>query len=68
MKKTKQQILKSYVVSGVPSSLISLMCKEMRISEKKLNKWLNGQTMALIGNETVIYTYDLERYLNKYEK
>lgn len=60
----KKDILRQYVVSGVPDSSLKAMCKELDINEEKLREYLRGQTCALVGNEPLIYSWDIERFLN----
>ena len=60
---TKEQIIDSYTVTGVPASRIHDMCKELNINEDKLNEWLSGQTCALVGGETLIYPWDIKRFV-----
>lgn len=62
--KTREQIIDNFVVSGVPFSLLKQMCKEANISYPKLKKWLGGQTCALVGNETLIYPWDIKRFIS----
>ena len=62
--KTPEQVIDSYTVRGVPMSLIPVMCKELKISEKKLMSWLNGQTMGLVGGEGLVYPWDIKRFIN----
>lgn len=59
----KDEIVDNYTIHGVPISLIPAMCKELKISEKKLMKWLNGQTMGLVGGEGVVYPWDIKRFI-----
>lgn len=59
----KEHIVDQYTVKGVPSSSITRMCKDLKISEKKLDKWLCGQTCGLVGGEGMIYPWDLKRFL-----
>lgn len=61
---TKEQIVDSYTVQGVPQPSLKRMCKEAKISYPKLMKWLQGQTMALVGGEPMIYPWDIKRFIN----
>ena len=56
-------IVDKYVVSGIPASSIKAMCKELNVNKDKLNEFLNGQTMAMIGNEGIIYSTDVKRFI-----
>lgn len=58
-----EKIISSYVVSGVPASSISNMCKELNINEKGLEEYLYGQTMGLIGDEAIVYECDILRFV-----
>ena len=60
---TKEEIIDSYTVTGVPESSIPAMCKQLNINEDKLNEWLGGQTCALVGGETLIYPWDIKRFV-----
>lgn len=61
----KEYIIDKYTTTGIPDNLIIPMCKELGISDKKLYKWLAGQTCGLIGNTPIIYPWDVKRYVNK---
>jgi hypothetical protein len=60
----KEKIVDQYTVTGVPTSLLPAMCKELNINEDKLNEWLKGQTMAMVGNEGLVYPWDIKRFIN----
>ena len=62
-KYTKEEIVDNYTVHGVPMSIVPRMCKELHISEKKLMKWLFGQTMGLVGGEGLVYPWDIKRFI-----
>jgi hypothetical protein len=62
-KLTPQEIIRQYTVTGVPRSMIPMMCKELNINEDKLTEWLNGQTCGLVGGEAMIYPWDIERFI-----
>jgi len=59
----KINIVNNYTIQGVPESLLKKMCRDARISYPKLMKELTGQTMALVGNEGVIYPSDIIRFI-----
>lgn len=61
---SKIDIIRQYTVTGVPKSIIPLLCKELNINEEKLMGWLRGQTCGLVGNEVMIYPWDIERFVN----
>lgn len=61
---TKEHIVDQYTTTGVPMTSITAMCKELHISEKKLMKWLSGQTMGLVGGVGMVYPWDIKRFVN----
>ena len=64
MEKYKQEeIVNHYTREGVPMSSLKRMCREAKISYPKLCKFLNGQTMGLIGNEPIVYPGDIIRFI-----
>ncbi len=56
-------IVARFTIEGVPMSLLPAMCKELNINSDRLNEFLNGQTMAVIGNESVVYVGDIMRFI-----
>lgn len=63
MDKQQEKIIKKYVIHGIPMSSIKNMCKDLNISEKKLMNYISGQTMAVIGNEGILYEHDVIRFI-----
>lgn len=61
--KQKEDIVKSYVVSGIPMSSVEAMCDELNVSEKRLTEFMNGQTMAMVGGEGLLYEWDVMRFI-----
>jgi len=62
--KSSFDIVDLYTVSGVPSSSLKRMCKEAKISYPKLMKFMRGQTCGIVGNEPLIYSWDIKRFIN----
>jgi hypothetical protein len=60
----KENIIDKYTVTGVPSTSLPEMCKELNINEEALMDFLCGQTMGYIGGVTLIYPWDLKRFIN----
>lgn len=60
MLKTKDNY-KAYIINGIKMSSIKniLYAKDL----KKFDKFMQGQTCGLIGNEVIVYTWDFERFL-----
>ena len=63
-KKKQVEIMERYVIQGVPYSSLPRMCREAKISYPKLMKYLRVQTMAIVGGEGVVYSWDIERFIN----
>lgn len=63
-KKTKEEIIESYVVYGVAQEHIPRLMKELGRTEKDFYAYMNGQTCGIIGGEPVYYTWDIERFTN----
>lgn len=63
-RKEQEYLIDQYTVSGVPMDSIKDMCKQLGISESKLMKWLNGQTMGVVGGVGMVYPWDLKRFIN----
>lgn len=61
----KINIIEKYTVYGVPLSSLKRMCKELEINEDLLHEYLNGQTMGLIGGESLIYVDDIVRFIKR---
>lgn len=59
----KCNIVDKFTVSGVPTSLIPEMCKELNINEDMLNEFMRGQTMGMVGGEGVVYASDIKRFI-----
>lgn len=59
----QEKIVSKYVVSGIPMSCVKAMCDELNVNEKRLMEYMNGQTMGMIGNEGVIYEWDIMRFI-----
>jgi len=60
----KEKIVKGYVVSGVPLSSMPKLCKELKVNYNDFEKFMFGQTMGLIGGETIIYECDILNFLS----
>lgn len=58
-----EHIVDQYTMTGVPMTSITAMCKDLHISEKKLMKWLFGQTMGVVGGVGMVYPWDIKRFL-----
>lgn len=59
----KEEIIKRYVVSGIPMSSVKRMCDDLNVSEKKLMDYMFGQTMAMVGSEGLLYEWDVMRFI-----
>lgn len=59
----KEDIVKKYVVRGIPMSSVKMMCDDLDIDEKALMKFMNGQTMAMVGGEGLLYEWDVMRFI-----
>jgi len=59
----KFNIIDQYTVTGIPMGSVKAMCKELGIKEKDLMKYMYGQTMALVGNEGMLYPWDIKRFV-----
>lgn len=59
----KEEIVKKYVVRGIPMSSVKMMCEDLDIDEKELMKFMNGQTMGLVGGEGLLYEWDVIRFI-----
>lgn len=59
----KEDIVKKYVVAGIPLSNLKLMCDELKISEKELMEYMFGSTMAMVGGEGLLYDWDVMRFV-----
>ena len=65
-KQTRQfKTVDRFVIQGVPYSSLPALCKELGADETALKEYLNGQTMGLVGNEPLVYPWDIKRFLRK---
>lgn len=63
---TEEQLktVDKYTVTGVPTSLLPVMCKEANINYDRLMDELSGQTAGLVGGEGMIYPWDIKRFIS----
>lgn len=59
----KEEIVRKYVVSGIPMSSVDMMCEELGVTRKELADYMFGQTMAMVGGEGLLYEWDVIRFI-----
>ena len=59
----KEDIVKKYVVAGIPMSNLKMMCEELKVTENELMEYMFGQTMAMVGGEGLLYEWDVMRFV-----
>lgn len=62
-KARQMELVDQFCVIGVPESALDAFCKEAKINRKKLEKFLFGQTMGLVGTMPLIYPWDIKRFI-----
>jgi hypothetical protein len=57
-----EEIIESYVVSGIPGSNIPRLMKELNLNEEAFNEFMEGQTVGAVGGEALVYVDDIIRF------
>lgn len=63
MKKDINKIIDSYILSGVTESSLKVLFKELNLNLDNFHEWINGQTVMMVGGETVYFTDDVKRFI-----
>lgn len=59
------EIIRKYTVTGIPQNLIDSMLIELGRTREDFDKFMFGQTCALVGTQVLYYPWDVERFIKR---
>ena len=63
MKKDVNQTINSYATHGVAEQNIDNLLKELGLRRDLFDEFMRGQTVGLVGNQAIYYTWDIEKFV-----